>query len=92
LQLFLSGNLIFAAPILRALAGRSGVWRKLLQENALVGGHGLPDTKTIRLTWPAGYDIDFKTGQFITLYWPDTPAYKRAYHFPPAPWIAAFTR
>jgi len=22
---------------------------------------------------------DFKTGQFITLYWPDTPAYKRAY-------------
>src|SRR5260221_13322515 len=39
----------------------------------------LPDTKTIRLKWPAGYDIEFKTGQFITLYWPDTPAYKRAY-------------
>jgi ferredoxin-NADP reductase len=39
----------------------------------------LPDTKTIRLKWPAGYDIDFKTGQFITLYWPDTPNYKRAY-------------
>lgn len=39
----------------------------------------LPDTKTIRLKWPAGYDIDFKTGQFITLYWPDTPTYKRAY-------------
>lgn len=39
----------------------------------------LPDTKTIRLKWPAGYEIDFKTGQFITLYWPDTPNYKRAY-------------
>ena len=39
----------------------------------------LPDTKTIRLKWPEGYDIDFKTGQFITLYWPDTPSYKRAY-------------
>jgi ferredoxin-NADP reductase len=39
----------------------------------------LPDTKTIRLKWPEGYDIEFKTGQFITLYWPDTPNYKRAY-------------
>ena len=39
----------------------------------------LPDTKTIRLKWPEGYDVDFKTGQFITLYWPDTPTYKRAY-------------
>ena len=39
----------------------------------------LPDTKTVRLKWPAGYDVDFKTGQFITVYWPDTPNYKRAY-------------
>lgn len=39
----------------------------------------LPDTKTIRLEWPQAYDVDFKTGQFITLYWPDTPNYKRAY-------------
>lgn len=39
----------------------------------------LPDTKTIRLQWPAGYDPEFKTGQFITLYWLDTPNYKRAY-------------
>lgn len=39
----------------------------------------LPDTKTLRLQWPAGYDPDFKTGQFITLYWPDAPGYKRAY-------------
>lgn len=39
----------------------------------------LPDTKTIRLKWPDGYDVEFKTGQFVTLYWPDTPAYKRAY-------------
>jgi ferredoxin-NADP reductase len=23
--------------------------------------------------------VDFKTGQFITLFWPDTPGYKRAY-------------
>ena len=39
----------------------------------------LPDTKTIRLQWPAGHLPEFKTGQFITLYWPDTPTYKRAY-------------
>ena len=39
----------------------------------------LPDTKTVRLQWPDGYEIDFKTGQFITLYFPDTPTYKRAY-------------
>lgn len=39
----------------------------------------LPDTKTIRLKWPDGHSPDFKTGQFITLYWPDTPNYKRAY-------------
>src|SRR6266404_5783493 len=39
----------------------------------------LPDTKTIKLKWPAGYDQQFQTGQFITLFWPDTPTYKRAY-------------
>ncbi len=39
----------------------------------------LPDTKTLKLQWPEGYDPDFKTGQFITLYFGDTPAYKRAY-------------
>lgn len=39
----------------------------------------LPDTKTIRLKWPDGYDIDFKTGQFITVSWPDSPKYRRAY-------------
>ena len=39
----------------------------------------LPDTKTVRLKWPDGYNPEFKTGQFITIYWPDTPTYKRAY-------------
>ncbi len=39
----------------------------------------LPDTKTIRLKWPQGYDVQFKTGQFITLYFADSPEYKRAY-------------
>ena len=39
----------------------------------------LPDTKTFRLKWPDGYDVEFKTGQFITLFWPDAPEYKRAY-------------
>jgi ferredoxin-NADP reductase len=39
----------------------------------------LADTKTIRLEWPAGYDPNFQTGQFITCYWPDEPGYKRAY-------------
>jgi ferredoxin-NADP reductase len=36
-------------------------------------------TKTIRLRWPEGYDVDFETGQFITCNWPDEPDYKRAY-------------
>jgi ferredoxin-NADP reductase len=39
----------------------------------------LPDTKSLRLRWPEGYDPEFKTGQFITVYFPDAPAYKRAY-------------
>lgn len=39
----------------------------------------LPDTKTIRLKWPEGYEVEFLTGQFITVYWPDAPKYKRAY-------------
>ena len=33
----------------------------------------LADTKTVRLKWPDGHDPDFKTGQFITVFWPDTP-------------------
>ena len=39
----------------------------------------LPDTKTLHIKWPEGYECDFKTGQFITVYWPDTTNYKRAY-------------
>jgi len=39
----------------------------------------LPDTKTMRIKWPDGYECEFKTGQFITTFWPDTPNYKRAY-------------
>ncbi len=39
----------------------------------------VPDTKTIRFKWPEGYNPDFKTGQFITIYWPESPEYKRAY-------------
>lgn len=39
----------------------------------------LPDTKTLLIKWPEGYECDFKTGQFITLFWPDTTNYKRAY-------------
>jgi toluene monooxygenase electron transfer component len=31
------------------------------------------------LKWPDGHDPEFLTGQFITVYWPDTPGYKRAY-------------
>lgn len=37
------------------------------------------DVRTLRLRWPEGYDPEFKTGQFITLCWPDTPSYRRAY-------------
>jgi len=39
----------------------------------------LPDTKTVELRWPDGYADAAKTGQFITLCFPDTPGYKRAY-------------
>jgi ferredoxin-NADP reductase len=39
----------------------------------------LPDTKTLKLKWPDGYDLEFKTGQFITVYFADSPSYKRAY-------------
>lgn len=39
----------------------------------------LPDVKTVRLGWPEGHDPVFKTGQFITLFFPDTSGYKRAY-------------
>jgi len=39
----------------------------------------LPDTKTLRLKWPEGHNPEFLTGQFITVYWPDAPGYKRAY-------------
>jgi len=39
----------------------------------------VPDSKTIQVRWPDGYDPEFKTGQFVTAYWPDEPDYKRAY-------------
>jgi len=39
----------------------------------------LPDVKTVRFEWPEGYEVDFKTGQFITVYWPHKTKYKRAY-------------
>jgi ferredoxin-NADP reductase len=39
----------------------------------------LPDVKTLRLAWPAGHAPEFQTGQFITLSFPDTPGYRRAY-------------
>ncbi|MBL9136446.1 MAG: hypothetical protein JNK85_11285 [Verrucomicrobiales bacterium] len=37
------------------------------------------DVKTLLLRWPEGYDVEVKTGQFVTVFWPDTPTYKRAY-------------
>ena len=39
----------------------------------------LPDTKTLQFKWPEGYDVNFKTGQFVTVWWPHHPKYKRAY-------------
>lgn len=39
----------------------------------------LDDVKIVRLKWPENYAADFKTGQFITVFWPDSPTYKRAY-------------
>lgn len=37
------------------------------------------DVKTYRLKWPDGVDYDFKTGQFITVYFSQDPKTKRAY-------------
>jgi ferredoxin-NADP reductase len=39
----------------------------------------LKDVKIVRLKWPEGYAPEFQTGQFITVFWPDTPLYRRAY-------------
>jgi ferredoxin-NADP reductase len=39
----------------------------------------LEDVKVIRLKWPENYASSFKTGQFITLFWPDAPLYRRAF-------------
>ena len=54
----------------------------------------LPDTKTIRLKWNNGYAVDFLTGQFITLAWPDTPKYRRAYslRYPVVRWTVVILR
>lgn len=38
-----------------------------------------PEVKTLRLRWPEGHAVDVRTGQFITVFWPDAPTYKRAY-------------
>ena len=39
----------------------------------------LPDTKTLKIKWPEGYEPEFKTGNFIVVNWPDTPTYRRSY-------------
>src|ERR1700684_3637469 len=53
--------------------------KEILEMPVELAAMELPDTKTIRLKWPDGHNPEFKTGQFITLYWPDTTNYKRAY-------------
>ena len=53
--------------------------KEILEMPVEIATMELPDTKTIRLKWPDGHNPEFKTGQFITIYWPDTPNYKRAY-------------
>ena len=37
------------------------------------------DVRTFRLEWPAGFDYQFVTGQFITVWFPHDPKTKRAY-------------
>jgi len=37
------------------------------------------DVRTFTLDWPVGEDYQFKTGQFITVWFPHDPAIKRAY-------------
>ena len=39
----------------------------------------LPDTKTLQLKWPEDYDVNFLTGQFITLI--PRPALSQLRHF-----------
>jgi ferredoxin-NADP reductase len=68
------GWLNYSLPAFRALMAREPI--EMLIETVTPE---LPDTRTIRLKWPAGHDPDFLTGQFITLYWPDMLGYKRAY-------------
>jgi ferredoxin-NADP reductase len=46
----------------------------------------LPDTKTMHIKWPDGYEIEFKTGQFITTFWPDTPITNALTRSRPARW------
>src|ERR1700739_1399277 len=53
--------------------------KEILEMSVEAANMELPDTKTVRLKWPDGHNPDFKTGQFITIYWPDAPNYKRAY-------------
>lgn len=38
-----------------------------------------PDVRTFRYDWPEGADFQFKTGQFLTVYFPDQPKVRRAY-------------
>jgi ferredoxin-NADP reductase len=41
---------------------------KITAEMVVESAHmELPDTKTLKLKWPEGYDVEFKTGQFITV-------------------------
>lgn len=65
----------------RALSGHSkGSMAKVIAEMLVASvTMELPDVKTVRLQWPEGYSQEFKTGQFITVYWPHKPKYKRAY-------------
>ncbi len=37
------------------------------------------DVKTLVLRWPENYDVEVRTGQFVTVFWPDSPSYRRAY-------------
>ena len=52
----------------------------------------LPDTKTLKFKWPEGYDLDFKTGQFITVWWPHIRNTSVHIRLVPAHWIAGILR
>ncbi len=53
--------------------------RKITEMACIQVTEETPDVRTFRLAWPSEVDFQFRTGQFITVWFPRDPATKRAY-------------